>query len=66
MNARQEFTARIKAFSSDRKAKEQRVLVDEYNAVYVYDDVAGHYTVNHSLSVAQQNRLRARAEEMRG
>jgi len=64
MLQRQEFMAKVKAFSQNH-ASEHRILVDEYDAVYVYDSVAKHYTVLHGLSVAQQRRLRVIAQKRR-
>lgn len=50
-----------KAFSADG-VRENRVSVDSAGIVRVYDDVAGHYTVVHSLSAGAESRIRRMAE----
>ena len=42
---------------------EHRVSVDERGVVRVYDAVAGHYTMVHSLSARTQRRIRKLAAE---
>lgn len=56
-----ELTVRCKAFSADG-VRENRVSVDSAGIVRVYDDVAGHYTVVHSLSAGAESRIRRMAQ----
>lgn len=55
-----ELTVRCKAFSAEG-VRENRVSVDGAGVVRVYDDVAGHYTVAHSLSAGAERRIRRMA-----
>ena len=48
-------TARAKAFSGEG-VREHRMLVDDVS-VRVWDSVAGHYTLRHSLSDAAVRRI---------
>lgn len=50
-----EITVRAKAFS-DEGVRKHRVLVDDVN-VRVWDSVAGHYTLCHSLSRSAVKRI---------
>ena len=57
-----EITARAKAFSTEAM-QEYRFSVESDGTVRVYDDVAGHFTLCHSLSAGQQQRIRKLAKE---
>jgi len=48
-------TMTCKTFAAFTRS-EYRIKVDDNGAVSVYDDVAGHYTTCHSLSVAARRR----------
>lgn len=50
------FTARCAPFTGQPRA-EHRVMVERDGTVRVYDGVAGHYTVCHSLTAEEQARL---------
>lgn len=54
------FLARCKAFSGTG-VREHGIWIDAAGAVRVYDDVAKHYTLVHSLSPRAIARLRAKA-----
>lgn len=53
-------TARAKVFG---KMDEYEFQIDGYGTVRVWDEVAGHYTTCHSMSKAQERRIRKLAEE---
>lgn len=55
-----------KAFSSDRKPALHSLMVWSDGTVAVFDDVAGHYTICHSMSVRTLNRARKLAAEING
>lgn len=55
MSKQIELTVKAKAFSGEG-ARTHRVLVND-KTVRVYDPVAGHYTVCHSLSASAQRRI---------
>ncbi len=57
-----EITVRCKAFSGEG-VRENRVMVDEDGTVRVWDSVAGHYTLCHSLSPDSQRRIARLAAE---
>ena len=57
-----EITIRCKAFSGEG-VRTHRVMVDEDGTVRVWDSVAGHYTVCHSLSPRSQRRIARLAAE---
>jgi hypothetical protein len=49
--------ARAKAFSTE-SARKYKFCVDDSGYVTVYDDIAGHYTVVHSMSAKTKRRIR--------
>lgn len=57
--AQVEMTVRAKAFSGEG-VRQHRVMVDDVN-VRVYDSVAGHFTLCHSLSKKTVARIIAKA-----
>ncbi len=57
------FVARAKAFSGEG-VREHKIKVDGDGTVRVWDSVAGHYTVCHSLSDGAQRRLVAEARKL--
>ena len=52
---------KVRAFNSERGAREHQVMVDESGTVRVYDDIAGHFTLCHSLTARQLDRCRKAA-----
>lgn len=54
-------TVRTKAFSGEG-VREHKVMV-EADALRVWDAVAGHYTLVHSISPASERRIRKLAAE---
>lgn len=65
------FSALVRgAFGGDRYADQDIMVSLDDSTVRVWDDVAGHYTLCHSLTKSQQRRLRAmpvvRAARKRG
>lgn len=61
-----EFTAKIKAFSCEKSARDHRVRVGDDGTVRVWDTVAGHFTTCHAMSVRTQGRLRNIAADEHG
>ena len=59
-----EFAAKVKAFSSERGAREHRISIDPTGTVRVWDAVARHYTTCHSMSDRTQARLREMAKSI--
>ena len=59
-----EIGARAKAFSHEG-VKTHRFAVDADGTVRVWDDIAGHFTLCHSLSQSAERRIRKLAEELR-
>lgn len=59
-----EMTVRAKAFTGEG-VKTHRVMVDDVN-VRVYDSVAGHFTLCHSLTPKAVKRIIARAASGEG
>lgn len=56
------YTSRTgRAFSCDAKDAGYRAMVDADGTVTVYDSVAGHYTIHHRLTAAQERHIRANA-----
>ena len=54
--AEKTITVRAKAFSGEG-VREHRVRVDADGTVRVWDSVAGHYTMCHSLSKGAERRI---------
>ena len=50
------FNAKVKAFSGEGVRK-NRIMIDDDDAVRVYDSVAGYYTTCHALSARTVARL---------
>jgi hypothetical protein len=62
-NQNKTIQVRAKAFS-DRGVEKISVSIDSDGTVRVYDSIAGHYTVCHSLSRSAQARIRQLAREV--
>lgn len=56
-------SVRCRAFSGEG-ARRHRVSVDRLGLVRVYDDVAMHFTILHSLSLATMRRIRRMADSV--
>lgn len=54
-------TVRCRPWSGDRRLAAHRCMVSPDGTVRVYDDVAGHYTVVHSLTARDEARIRTAA-----
>jgi hypothetical protein len=62
-NQNKTIQVRAKAFSG-RGVETISVSIDSDGTVRVYDSIAGHYTVCHSLSRSAQARIRRLAREV--
>ena len=58
-----EIEMRCKAFSVNRSAQVERIMVSADGTVRVYDSVAGHYTRCHVLGSSAQRRARKLASQ---
>ena len=52
------FSAKVRAFSDERAPAVHQIAIDPDGTVRVYDDVAQHYTIHHSLTPRQMEALR--------
>jgi hypothetical protein len=57
MSDQREITLRVKAFSNEGP-KLNRIHIDDDGTIRVYDSVAGHYTIHHSLSRSAIQKIR--------
>ena len=56
-------TRNIRAFSSESKPVEHRLMIESDGTVRVYDEMAGHYTTCHAISKPMQKRLYNQARQ---
>lgn len=59
-----DITLRVAAFAGEGERK-NKIRVDIDGNIRVWDDVAGHYTVCHSIDESDQGRILVRATRMR-